>query len=107
MRQSKPRGRLAAGRILRFGLPMAILVIMGAHTPWIAHLVPRFTFQAVAAAGAALIVFSFVTSLVQSIRRRRVYGQLSFLTVVVQFVDLLYLVIISTAYNVYAYTICR
>src|SRR5438093_11568075 len=100
MRQSKPRGRLAAGRILRFGLPMAILVIMGAHTPWIAHLVPRFTFPAVAAAGAALIVFSFVTSLVQSIRRRRVEARLSFFPVVVNLFAMVFLVLLVTSYRV-------
>ena len=104
MRQSKPRGRLAAGRILRFGLPMAILVIMGAHTPWIAHLVPRFIFPAVAAAGAALIVFSFVTSLVQSIRRRRVEGRLSFLPVVVNVVAMVFLVLLPTTHLVRAVT---
>src|SRR5437899_12277313 len=104
MRQSITRGRLAAGPILRFGLPMAILVIMGAHPPWIAHLVPRFLFPALAAAGAALIVFSFVTSLVQSVRRRRVEGRLSFFPVVVNVVAMVFLVLLPTTHLVRAVT---
>jgi len=63
-----------------------------------------FIFPAVAAAGAALIVFSFVTSLVQSIRRRRVEGRLSFLPVVVNVVAMVFLVLLPTTHLVRAVT---
>jgi murein DD-endopeptidase MepM/ murein hydrolase activator NlpD len=104
MRQSKTRGRLTAGRILRFGLPMAVLMVMAAHAPWIAQRVPRFTFPTVAAAGAALIVLSFVNSLVQFARRRRVEGRLRFLRVLVNVVALVLLVLLPLTHLVRAVT---
>jgi murein DD-endopeptidase MepM/ murein hydrolase activator NlpD len=104
MRQSKTRGGLTARRILRFGLPMAVLVVMGAYTPWIAQRVPRFTFPTVAAAGAALIVFSFVNSLVQFVRCRRVEGRLRFLPVVVNVVAMVFLVLLPLTHLVRAVT---
>lgn len=55
-------------RILRVGLPVAVLVLVAAHSPSIAHRVPRFFFPAVAIAGAALVVYSFVRSLVRFVR---------------------------------------
>ncbi len=103
-RQSQARERLTAGRILRFGLPMAVLVVVGAHTPWIAQRVPRFAFPTVAAAGAALIVWSVVNSLVQFVRRRSVEGRLRFLPVVVNVVALVFLVLLPLTHLVRAVT---
>jgi murein DD-endopeptidase MepM/ murein hydrolase activator NlpD len=94
-----------AGRILRFGLPMAVLVVMGAHTPWIAQRVPRFTFPTVAAAGAAVIVLSFVNSLVQFVRRRRVEGRVRFFPVVVNVVALVFLVLLPLTHLLRAMTV--
>jgi len=36
---------------------------MGASSPWVAQRTPRFLFPTLAAAGAVLIMFSFVNSL--------------------------------------------
>src|SRR3989442_13564744 len=93
-----------ARRILRFGLPMAVLVVIGAHTPWIAHRVPRFTFPIVAAAGAVLIVLSFVNSLVQFAGRRRVEGPLRFFPMVVNVVAMVFLVLLPLTHLVRAVT---
>jgi murein DD-endopeptidase MepM/ murein hydrolase activator NlpD len=104
MRESSTRGRLTARRILRLGLPMAVLVVVAAHTPWIAQRIPRFTFPTLAAAGAALIAFSFVNSLVQFVRRRRVEGRLRFLPVVVNVVAVLLLVLLPLTHLLRAVT---
>jgi len=93
-----------ARRILRVGLPMAVLVIMGAHTPWIAQRAPRLTFPIVAAAGAALLVFSFVNSFVQFLRRRRVEGRMRFFPVVVNVVAMVFLVLLPLTHLVRAVT---
>jgi murein DD-endopeptidase MepM/ murein hydrolase activator NlpD len=92
------------GRILRFGLPVAVLVVMSAHTPWIAQRVPSFAFPTVAAAGAALIVLSSVNSLVQLVRRPRVEGRPRFFPVVVNAVALLFLVVLPLTHLVRAVT---
>jgi len=92
------------GRVLWFTLPTVVLTFAGASSPWVAQRAPRFLFPAVAAAGAALIVFSFVSSLVQSIRRRRVEGRLSFFPVVVNVVAMVFLVLLPTTHLVRAVT---
>src|SRR6058998_1287319 len=74
MGESETPGRLRGRPILWFALPMAVLVFVGASTPWIAQRVPRFLFPALAAAGAVLVVFLFVNSLVQFVRRHRGEG---------------------------------
>jgi Peptidase family M23 len=81
-------------RIVRLGLPLAVLVVVGAHTPSLAQWVPRFTFPSLAAAGAALIVFSFVNSLVRFVRCRCVGGRLRFLPVVANLVAMVFLVLL-------------
>ncbi len=94
-----------ARRILRLGLPMAVLVVVGAHTPWIAQRVPRFTFPILAAVGAALIVFSFVNSLVQFMRSsRRVERRLRLRPVVVNVVAMVFLVLLPLTHLVRAVT---
>ena len=55
MGESETPGRLRGRPILWFALPMAVLVFVGASTPWIAQRVPRFLFPALAA-------LSFITS---------------------------------------------
>ncbi|PYM64810.1 MAG: hypothetical protein DME11_12380 [Candidatus Rokuibacteriota bacterium] len=91
MRESRTPGCLSARQILWFVSPTVVLVFAGASTPWIAQRVPRFTFPTVAAAGGALIVFLFVNSLVQFVRRRRVEGRLRFFPLVVNVVAMVFL----------------
>jgi hypothetical protein len=103
MRESSTRGRLT-GRILRLGLPMAVLVIVAAHTPWIAQQAPRFTFPSLAAAGAALIVLSFVRSLVQLVRYLRGEGRVRLAPAVVNVAAMLFLVLLPVTHLVRAVT---
>jgi murein DD-endopeptidase MepM/ murein hydrolase activator NlpD len=103
MRESGTRGRLT-GRILRLGLPMAVLVIVAAHTPWVAQQAPRFAFPSLAAAGAALIVLSFVRSLGQFVRYLRGEGSVRFVPVVVNVVAMLFLVLLPVTHLVRAVT---
>lgn len=81
---------------------MAVLVIIGAHTPWVAQRVPRFTVPGVAAAGAALVVLSFVTSLAQFLRRRRVEGRQRIVPVVLNLVAMVLLVLLPLTHLVRA-----
>jgi len=104
VRESRTPGCLSARQILWFVSPTVVLVFAGASTPWIAQRVPRFTFPTVAAAGAALIVLSFVNSLVQFVRRRRVEGHLRFFSVVVNVVALVFLVLLPLTHLVRAVT---
>ena len=67
-------GETRVGRTLWLALPTGVLVFVGASTPWIAQRVPRFLFPAVAAAGAALVVFSLVNSLIRFVLS---WGQVS------------------------------
>ena len=76
-------GETRVGRTLRFALPTGVLVFVGASTSWIAQRVPRFLFPAVAAAGAALVVFSLVNSLIRFVRRYRGEGRFRFFPVVI------------------------
>ena len=62
--------RAAAGWLRRLVLPIAVVVIVAGHTPWIAQRVPRWTFPILAAAGAALALYSFVSTLVRYVRER-------------------------------------
>lgn len=107
MREAKTRGRLTPRRMLRLGLPMAVLVIVGGHTPWIAQRVPRAVFPTLAAAGAALIVFSFVNSLLQFVRYRRVQGRSRVLPVAVNVVAIVFLVLLPLTHLVRAMTAPR
>jgi uncharacterized membrane protein len=70
MQQVNTRGQPIARRVLQFGLATAVLMVIGAHTPWLVQRVPRFTVPILAAAGAVLIVLSLVSSLVQLVSPR-------------------------------------
>jgi murein DD-endopeptidase MepM/ murein hydrolase activator NlpD len=83
---------------------MAALVVVAAHTPSIAQRFPAFTFPTLAAAGAVLIVVSFVSSLVRFVRCLRVEGRLRFLPVVVNLVAVLVLVVLPLTHLVRAVT---
>jgi murein DD-endopeptidase MepM/ murein hydrolase activator NlpD len=104
MRERNTRGRLTARWVFRLGLPMAVLVVVGAHTPWIAQRIPRFAFPTLAAAGAALIVFTFVNSLVQFLRRLRGERRLLFFPVVVNAVAMAFLVLLPLTHLMRAVT---
>jgi amino acid transporter len=90
--------------MIRFALPTGVLVFVGASTPWIAQRVPRFLFPAVAAAGAALVVFSLVSSLVWFVRRYRGEGRLRVFPVVVNVIAMVFLVILPLTHLVRAMT---
>jgi hypothetical protein len=102
MPDSQARRDTTAREIFRFGLPLAGLVVLGAHTPWITERVPRFFFPTLAAAGAALVVFSLVNSLVQFGRRRRVEGRSHVLPVAVNVVAMVFLVLLPLTHLVRA-----
>src|SRR5439155_24682942 len=104
MGESETPGRLRGRPILWFALPMAVLVFVGASTPWIAQRVPRFLFPALAAAGAVLVVFLFVNSLVQFVRRHRGEGRLRFFAVAVNGVAAVFLVILPLTHLLRAMT---
>ena len=104
MADARARGRLRASRALWFALPTAILVFVSASTPWIAQRVPRFLFPALAAAGAALVMFLFVNSLVQFVRRYRGEGRLRFFLVAVNGVAVVFLVILPLTHRLRAMT---
>ena len=75
--------RLRTGRALWLVLPAALLVFMGASSPEISQRVPRFVFPFLAVVGAALLVFSFVNSLVRFVRFYRRDGRSNVLPLVV------------------------
>jgi murein DD-endopeptidase MepM/ murein hydrolase activator NlpD len=83
---------------------LAVLVVIGAHTPWIAQRVPRFTLPIVAAAGAVLIVVSFVNSLVQFARCGRMEGRRRLFPVFVNGVAIVFLVLLPLTHLVRAVT---
>jgi murein DD-endopeptidase MepM/ murein hydrolase activator NlpD len=92
------------GRVLWFALPTAVVVFLGASSPWVAQRTPRFLFPALAAAGAALVVFSFVNSLVHFVRRCRREGRLRFFPVVVNAVATVFLVVLPLTHLLRAVT---
>jgi murein DD-endopeptidase MepM/ murein hydrolase activator NlpD len=79
-------------------------VVVGAHTPWIAQRVPRFAFPALAAAGALLIVFSFVRSLARLVRRRPAAERRRFMPVVVNLAAMVALVLLPLTHLLRALT---
>lgn len=102
-----PRGRVGetrVGRTLWFTLPTGVVVFVGASTPWIAQRVPRFVFPAVAVAGAALVVLSFVNSVIRFVRRYRRQGRFRLFPVVVNLVATVFLVILPLTHLVRAMT---
>jgi murein DD-endopeptidase MepM/ murein hydrolase activator NlpD len=75
-------------------LLLAGLIVLGAQTPWMTEQVPRFFFPTLAAAGAALVVLSFVNSLVPFGGRRRTEGLSKVLPVVINAVAMVFLVLL-------------
>jgi murein DD-endopeptidase MepM/ murein hydrolase activator NlpD len=98
-RPSRPRP--IAGRLLSLGLLTGVVVLAAASTPSVAQHLPRFVFPAVAAVGAALIVGSFVRSLVRFARRSR-DGRLRILPLAVSLVAMVVFVILPATHLVRA-----
>ena len=96
-----------AGRFLWLALPAAVLVFVGASSPWIAQRAPRFLFPGLAAAGAMLVVLSFVSSLVRLVRGCRGEGRPRFFPVVVNVVAMVVLVVLPAAQLLRAMTASR
>jgi hypothetical protein len=107
MRESGSRRHPTARRILRLGLPVAVLVVVGAHNPWIAQRIPRRVYPTLAAVGAAPTVFSFVNSLLQFMRYRRADGHVRFVPIVVNVVAMVFLVLPPLTHLVRALTVPR
>jgi len=91
-------------RVLWLAPPTAVLVFVGASSPWVAQWTPRFLFPALAAAGAVLVVFSFVSSLARFVRRARGERRFGFFPVVVNVVATMFLVILPLMHLVRAMT---
>lgn len=85
-------------------LPGAVLVFVGASSPWVAQRAPRFLFPALAAAGGALVTFSFVSSLVRLIRRPRGTERIRLLAVVVNAVATVFLAVLPLMHLLSAVT---
>jgi murein DD-endopeptidase MepM/ murein hydrolase activator NlpD len=96
--------RVGNGRGLWPVLLMAVVVYVGTSSPWAAQWAPRFLFPALAAAGAVLVVSSFVKSLGRVVRRRRIEGRVPFLPVVVNVVAMVILVLLPVTHLVRAVT---
>jgi murein DD-endopeptidase MepM/ murein hydrolase activator NlpD len=86
--------RLGTGRALWLVLPVALLVFMGASSPEISQRVPRFVFPFLAVVGAALLVFSFVNSLVRFVRFYREDGRSNVFPLVGNAIATLFLVVL-------------
>jgi murein DD-endopeptidase MepM/ murein hydrolase activator NlpD len=92
------------GRVLWFALPTVVLTFAGASSPWVAQRAPRFLFPALAAVGGALVVFSFVRTLVRFVRRDRGEGRFRLFPVVGNVVATVFLVILPVMHLVRALT---
>jgi murein DD-endopeptidase MepM/ murein hydrolase activator NlpD len=92
------------GRGLWPVLLMAVVVYVGTSSPWAAQWAPRFLFPALAAAGAVLVVSSFVKSLGRVVRRRRIEGRAPFFAVVVNVVAMVVLVLLPVTHLMRAVT---
>jgi hypothetical protein len=84
--QQAPGQGVRRGRARWLALPVAVGVVAGASSPWVAQRVPRFFFPALAVAGAVLVVASLVRALVRFVRRWRGEGRVRFLPVAVNIV---------------------
>lgn len=70
MPEAGPRRRPTGGRTAWLVFPVAVLLLVGASSPWIAQTLPRALFPALAAIGALLLVVAFIRSLVRFARCR-------------------------------------
>jgi murein DD-endopeptidase MepM/ murein hydrolase activator NlpD len=64
-------GRRRIGPFLGLGLPVALLVLAGASSPWIAQRTPRFVFPALAAAGGGAALFALARAVARLARGER------------------------------------
>jgi murein DD-endopeptidase MepM/ murein hydrolase activator NlpD len=86
--------RATTGWMLSLGLPAAVLVFAGASSPFVSQRVPRFVFPALAAVGAAAVLFSFVASLIRFARRFRRDGRYALFPVLVNAVAVTFLAVL-------------
>lgn len=84
---------MPVGPLLAWGLPVAVLLLVGASSPWVAQRVPRWLFPILAALGAGLVLLSCVRSLVRFARGRR-EGRLRITPLVINAVALVFLVML-------------
>jgi murein DD-endopeptidase MepM/ murein hydrolase activator NlpD len=96
MRESRTPGWRTARPLLWFALPAPVLVYVGASSPSIAQRVPRFLFPTLAVVGGGLLLFSFVNSVVQFIRRYRKEGRLRIVPLVANTVATIVLVVLPS-----------
>lgn len=89
-------GRRPLRPILWFALPSAVLVFVGASSPSIAQRVPRFLFPSLAVVGAGLLLFSFVNSIVRSVRWYREEGRFRVVPLVANAVATILLVVLPS-----------
>jgi murein DD-endopeptidase MepM/ murein hydrolase activator NlpD len=99
----------ATGRGVRRGpalwlAPVAVVVLAGASSPWVAQRAPRFFFPALAAAGGALVVVSLVRALVRFVRRRRGEEPVSLLPLAANIVAAVLLVVLPLTHLLRAMT---
>jgi hypothetical protein len=92
------------GPALWLALPVAVVVFVGASSPWVAQRAPRFLFPALAAGGAALVVVSFVNALVQFVRRCRGEGRVRVLPLILNLVAMVFLVVLPLTHLLRAIT---
>lgn len=92
------------GPVLWPALPVAVVILAGASSPWIAQRAPRLFFPALAAVGAALVAVSLVNALVRFVRRWREEGRVRVLPLVVNVVATVFLVILPLAHLLRAMT---
>jgi hypothetical protein len=83
---------------------VAVVILAGASSPWIAQRAPRLFFPALAAVGAALVVVSLVNALVRFVRRWREEGRVRVLPLVVNIVATMFLVILPLTHLLRAMT---
>lgn len=98
MEAVRTRRRPLAGWVLWFALPTAVGVFVGASSPRAAQRAPRFLFPALAAAGAALVVFSFVNSLAGLVRHYRGEGRVRLFRIVINVIATIFLVVFPLAH---------
>lgn len=93
MQTATRRRRPTVGPLLWLGLPLAVLLLAGASSPWVSQRVPRWLFPGVAALGAGLALLSLVRSLGRLPRDRRA-GRLRIVPLAVNAVAVVFLVVL-------------
>lgn len=90
------------GPILWIALPVAVVLLVSASSPWLAHRVPRFLFPTLAAAGAVLIMGSLANALVRFVRRGPGEGRARLFALVAAMVAAVLLVVLPLTHLVRA-----